>query len=228
MKKLLLTTGLLTAISVSPALADNIALTMWTNPGDIVTETGLGSVDLGPQNLDGVTVTLTTGNRLTDPNGLNEANINIDNTNKVAETLNVIVGANGYEPKGGEFKLSGTIITTGGTADLKGSYFVDGLDTLNGQTTSVVGTDIRNFDSLVLSGPDSFSFNGFGTDNVIGPFGMAEVLTLTLQPGAAVGVQGVAMISVPEPKTWVMGGIGFALLGLLGLKRSRSARFAAI
>jgi hypothetical protein len=227
MKKFLIATALAGALA-TPALADNIALTMWTNPFDIVTETGLGSVDLGPQNLDGVTVTLTTGNRLTSPNGLNEANINIDNTNKVAETLNVIVGANGYEPKGGEFKLSGTIITTGGSADLKGTYVVDGADTLNGQSTSVVGTDIRNFDSLVLSGPDSFSFNGFGTDNVIGPFGMAEVLSLTLQPGAAVGVQGVAMISVPEPRTWVMAGVGFGLLGLIGFKRSRSARFAAI
>jgi hypothetical protein len=225
MKRTILATALLAATAL-PAFADNIALTMWTNPGDIVTETGLGSVDVGPQNLDGVTVTLTTGNRLTDPNGLNEANINIDNTNKVAETLNVIVGANGYEPKGGEFKLSGTIITTGGSAELQGSYFVDGADTLNGQTTSVVGTDIRNFDSLVLSGPDSFSFNGFGTDNVLGPFGLAERLTLTLQPGAAVGVQGVAMISVPEPRTWALMGVGFGLLGALGFKRKRDARFA--
>jgi hypothetical protein len=226
MNKLLLITALAGALA-TPALADNIALTMWTNPLDIVTETGVGSVDLGPQNLDGVTVTLTTGNRLTLPNGLNEANINIDNTNKVAETLNVIVGANDYLGHNAEFKLSGTIITTGGAADLKGSYFVDASDTLNGQGTSVVGTDIRNFDSLTLSGPDSFSFNGFGTDSVIGPFGMAEVLSLTLQPGAAVGVQGVAMISVPEPKTWALMVVGFAVMGLAAL-RNRKDRLATI
>ena len=226
MKKLLIATALAGALA-TPALADNIALTMWTNPLDIVTETGLGSVDLGPQNLDGVTVTLTTGNRLTDPNGLNEANINIDNTNKVAETLNIIVGANGYLGHSDEFKLSGTIITTGGSAELTGSYFVDGLDTLNGQTTSVVGADIRNFDSLLLTGPDSFSFNGFGAENVFGPFGLAERLTLTLQPGAAIGVQGVAMISVPEPKTWAMLVAGFAIMGLVGL-RSRKDRLATI
>jgi hypothetical protein len=226
MKKLLIATALAGALA-TPALADNIALTMWTNPLDIVTETGLGSVDLGPQNLDGVTVTLTTGNRLTDPNGLNEANINIDNTNKVAETLNIIVGANDYLGHSDEFKLSGTIITTGGSAELTGSYFVDGSDTLNGQSTSVVGTDIRNFDSLTLTGPDSFSFNGVGAENVFGPFGLAERLTLTLQPGAAIGVQGVAMISVPEPKTWAMLAAGFAIMGLMGL-RSRKDRLATI
>jgi hypothetical protein len=225
MNKLLAATAL-AVLFAAPAYAANIALTMWTNPSDIVTETGLGSVDVGPQNLDGVTVTLTTGNRLANPNGLNEANINIDNTNKVAETLNIIVGANGYEPKGDEFKLSGTIITTGGSAELQGSYFVDGLDTLNGQSTSVTGADIRNFDSLTLTGPDSFSFNGFGADSVLGPFGLAERLTLTLQPGAAVGVQGVAMIAVPEPKTWALSLIGFGLLGAMSFRRARQTRYA--
>jgi len=225
LKKFLLSTALAGALA-APASAANIALTMWTNPLDIVTETGVGSVDVGPQNLDGVTVTLTTGNRLTNPNGLNEANINIDNTNKVAETLNIIVGANNYLGHNDEFKLSGTIITTGGSAELLGSYFVDGLDTLNGQSTSVVGTDIRNFDSLLLTGPDSFSFNGFGADNVVGPFGLAERLTLTLQPGASVGVQGVAMIGVPEPRTWALSLIGFGLLGAVGFKRARAQRYA--
>jgi hypothetical protein len=227
MKKLLIATALAGALA-TPAFADNIALTMWTNPSDIVTETGLGSVDLGPQNLDGVTVTLTTGNRLVSPNGLNEANINIDNTNKVAETLNIIVGANDYLGHSDAFKLSGTIITTGGSAELAGSYFVDGSDTLNGQSTSVVGTDIRNFDSLPLTGPDSFSFNGFGFESVLGPYGLAERLTLTLQPGAAVGVQGLAMVSVPEPRTWTLLAAGFVVMGLASVRRARKDRLATI
>jgi hypothetical protein len=209
----------------SPAHAANIALTMWTNSTDIVTATGTGAVDLGPQNLDGVTITLSTGNRVTSPNGLNEANINIDNTTSSVQTLNVILGANEYLGLSDAFKLSGTIIADSGKADLKGSYFVDGADTLNGQTTSVVGTDINNFDSLSLTGPNSFSFNGVGADLVTGPYGLAERLTLTLAPGASVGVQGVAMIAVPELSTWSYAVAGFALLGLVGFGRKRSDRY---
>jgi hypothetical protein len=58
---------------------------------------------------------------------------------------------------------------------------------------------------------------------------MAESLQLTLQPGAFVGVQSISMDAsvVPEPSTWAMLGAGFALIGLLGLrKRNRTPRFA--
>ena len=67
----------------------------------------------------------------------------------------------------------------------------------------------------MLTGPKSFSFNGSGVDGVTGLYGMAESLTLTLQPGAVIGVQNVSMdaSAVPEPSTWVMMGGGFALLG---------------
>jgi hypothetical protein len=47
LKKFLLSTALAGALA-APASAANIALTMWTNPMDIVTETGVGSVDVGP------------------------------------------------------------------------------------------------------------------------------------------------------------------------------------
>ena len=64
-----------------------------------------------------------------------------------------------------------------------------------------------------------------------GPYGLAESLTLTLQPGAVVGVQNVSMdvSAIPEPSTWAMGIAGFGLIGLLGLrkrKRNRTPRFA--
>jgi hypothetical protein len=234
LKRLLLTTALV--VAVTPVLASNIALIMWTDGADAVTQTGTGSVDLGPQNLDGVTITLTTGNRVINPNGLNEANINIDNTTSSVQTLNVILGANGYLGTNDEFRVSGTIIADSGKSDLAGSYFVDSANTLNGQSASVTGTDIRNFDSGLLTGPLSFSFNGTGADLVTGPFGMAERLTLTLNPGASVGVQGVAMVAVPEPRTWVMMVAGFGLMALgvgrnglmamLGLKRRKQARVA--
>ena len=90
---------------------------------------------------------------------------------------------------------------------------------------STSGTSTRG--SLV--GPASFSFNGFGADSLKGPYGLAEELTLTLQPGASVFVQGMSMdaSAVPEPKTWAMMGLGFGLMALMGYKRSRKDRLAA-
>ena len=64
---------------------------------------------------------------------------------------------------------------------------------------------------------------------LLGPYGMAEKLVLTLQPGASVGVQGISMDAVvPEPKTWAMLIIGFGLMAALGYKRARSPRFVSL
>ena len=227
MKKLLLTTALLGAVGLSPALAADTAIIMWTDGSDAVTATGTGSVDLGPQNLDGVGVTLTFGNKGTNPNELNEANILISNTTSAEQTLRIILGANGFSGPSDAFKLSGAINLDSGKADLVTQYYVDASNSLNGKTTGVTGLEVGAFDSGALTGNQAFSFNGFGFDSVLGPYGMAEGLTLTLQPGASVGIQGVSMeTTIPEPSTWAMGIAGFGLLALLGLHKRRVPRFA--
>lgn len=215
------------ALAVVPAHAANTALTMWNSSdiGGAVTETGLGSADIGPQNLDGITVTLSFANRTALPNQLTEANINIDNTTTKTVTFNVLAGANGYLGSASEFRLSGTILASLGGADLKGSYFVDGLNGLNGLSTTASGLDIRDFDSFGLTGPQSFSFNGFGNDKVNGPYGMGELLRLTLAPGAAVAVESMSMTAVPEPRTWALLIIGFGAMALMGYRRT--SRYAA-
>jgi hypothetical protein len=213
-----------------PASAANVALAMWNsgNVGDLVTQSGTGTTTVGPENLDGITVTLSFANRGTVPNSLTGANINIDNTTGSTQTLNVIFGANGYLGSAADFALSGTVLTALGTSDLMGSFFVDQANDLNGLSTSVAGTDIRNFDSGSLAGPQSFSFNGFGLDSVTGPYGMAERLTLTLAPGAEVAVQGAAMTAVPEPKTWAMLILGFGVMALMGARKVRKDRLGAL
>ena len=232
MKRLLLTTALLAAVGASPAYAapPDTAIIMFTDGTDAVTATGTGNVDLGPQNLDGVAVTLTFGNKSTNPNELNEANIQITNNDATAQTLRIILGANGFTGPSNAFKLSGAINLDSGGADLITQYFVDGANGLNGTSTGVTGLEVGTFDTGALTGNEAFSFNSFGFDGVLGPYGMAEGLTLTLQPGASVGIQGVsieAVSGIPEPSTWVMMGGGFALLGLLGLrKRTKTPRFA--
>ena len=145
--------------------------------------------------------------------------------------MDIIAGANGYLGPSGLFNASATVLIATGQAELTGNFFVDAANGLNGQNTGpVTGTQIGGtFDSGLLTGPFSFSSNSpnvpFG---VAGPYGMAESLQLTLQPGAFVGVQSISMdaSAVPEPGTWAMMAAGFGLLGLLGLRKRCVPRFA--
>jgi hypothetical protein len=230
MRRFLLSGVMLAALS-SPVLAADTAITLWNtaNPAGSETAIGTGSASVLGSSLNGITVSVSSVLRGTAPNDLTEANINIDNTTGSIQTLKIIAGANGYPGPSSLFHLTGTIGVTLGGADLTGQYFVDNTNTLNGETLSVVGTQIGSFDSGALVGPESFSFNGFAPFGATNPYGMAEELTLTLNPGAAIFVQGVSMeatSAVPEPGTWAMMGLGFALMGIIGAMRKRVPRFA--
>ena len=170
-------------------------------------------------------------NRETNPNGITENNVNIINTTSTVQVLRIIAGANGFLGATGGFGLSATILTALGTSDLSGSFFADPTNSLNGQGFVVNGVTLGSFDSGVLNGPHSFSFNGFAPDILTNPYGMAESLTLTLQPGAIIGVQSISMDAVsqvPEPSTWAMGLAGFAFLAFFGMKKARTDRLASI
>ena len=103
---------------------------------------------------------------------------------------------------------------------MSGSFLIDNDNLLNGTDEFAHGIDIKDFVSGALTGPDR-SFNGKGFDLATTPYGMTEVMDLTLAPGASVAVQGISMeaSAVPEPRTWAMMAIGFALMAGMGLKR---------
>ena len=233
MKRLLLTTALLAAVGASPAMAANTALVLWNgaNPGDAETASGNDAAALIGSSLDGITISVSAASRATDPNGLSEGNITITNTTNTVQVLHIVAGANGFAGPSSDFNLTGTIGVDSGSATLGGSFFADNANTLNGTAAgSVTGTDIGDFLSAALNGPKSFSFNGSGVDAVTGPYGLAE------EPDAHPSAGGRGwrperldgrVGTIPEPSTWVMMGGGFALLGLLGLrKRNRTPRFA--
>jgi hypothetical protein len=233
MRRLLLTTALIAL--AWPAMAANTALTLWnsTNPGGAETATGTDTAVISGSSLGGITITTSGATRLTSPNNsLTESNLFITNTTGTVQTLDIIAGANGYLGPSSLFNASATVLIASGQAELTGNFFVDAANGLNGTNTGpVTGTQIGGtFDSGLLTGPFSFSSNSPSVPfSVTGPYGMAESLQLTLQPGAFVGVQSISMDAsvVPEPSTWAMLGAGFALIGLLGLrKRNRTPRFA--
>ena len=226
MKKLVLAGALLASTAI-PAAAANTAIIVWNaaDPGGAEAATGTGSASILSSSLNGVTVSVSSVLRGTNPNDLTEANINIDNTTNMVETLKIIAGANGYLGTTTGFTLTGTIGATLGGADFGVQYFADASNSLNGQTESVTGLSLNSFDSGALTGPQSFSFNGSGIDFLTSTYGLAEELTLTLQPGASVFVQGASMDAVPGPVIGaglpgIIAGCGF----LVALRRRRSRR----
>jgi hypothetical protein len=225
MRNMLLSATMLASLTlVTPSLAADTAIILWNtaNPGGAESANGTSSATVLSSNLNGITISASSVQKTTVPaDQLTEANLNIDNTTGSVETLKIIAGANMFPGSASEFALTGTIGVTSGSADLVGQYFVDNTDTLNGEALSVTGVGIDSFDSGSLTGPHSFAFNGTAFDSASGPYGLAEELTLTLQPGAAIFVQGVSMTAVPEPRTWVLMGAGFGLMALLGYKRKQ-------
>jgi hypothetical protein len=227
MNKLILAAAFSAAFAL-PAAAANTALILWNqaDPGGFETATGTGSASILGSDLDGITISVSNVNRETSPNGITESNINLDNTTNTVQVLHIIAGANGFAGPSNDFNLSATILTALGSSDLSGSFFADNSNTLNGTGFGITGVDIGDFDSGTLTGPQSFSFNGVGFDSVIGPYGLAEALTLTLQPGAMIGVQSISMDAraVPELSTWAMllvGG-GFMAWGAMARKKVRT------
>ena len=235
MFKHLLTTALLGAVGLSPALAADTALTLWnsSNPGGAVTAIGTTTAVLSGSSLGGITISTSGVLRETVPNnGMTESNLFITNTTGSVQTLDILAGTNSFLGPNNAFNASATILIGTGSAELTGEFFVDPLNTLNGMNTGpVVGTQIGGtFDSGLLTGPFSFSSNSPDVPfSVTGLYGMAEELQLTLQPGAFIGVQSISMNAtnaVPEPSTWAMLLGGFGLIGILGLRKRRVPRFA--
>ena len=224
--------GLATLALAGPAMAANTALIIWNaaNPSDFESALGTGQANLTGSDFDGVSITLSRVNRFTNPNGMTTSNLNIDNNTDSVQVLKIIGGVNGLFGATGGFTLTGTVGGQNGVSDLFGQFFADAGNGLSGETFSPFGTLLNSFNSGSLSGTQSFSFNGFGPDHLNGPYGLAEELTLTLQPGSGVFVQGLSMSAsaVPEPKTWALMGVGFGLMALMGYKRSRKDRLATI
>ena len=103
-------------------MAANTAIILWNqaNPGDAETATGTNQAILANTNLDGITVSFSVVNRVTNPNSITEGNINIDNTTNSVQTLRIIAGANGFFGLRRASGCRAMILTALGSSDLVG------------------------------------------------------------------------------------------------------------
>ena len=129
---------------------------------------------------DGVTITLSRVNRLTGPNGITVANINIDNTTDSVQTLKIIAGANGFLGPNQRLHPDRHRLAAQATASPTswGRSFGVTDNSLNGQGFAVDGLDLGDFDSqLSPSALHSRSRSmGLASDRLDGPYGMAKEL----------------------------------------------------
>lgn len=107
------------------------------------------------------------------------------------------------------------------------SFFADPANVQGANPTNTPGIALLSTSGTPATNPDSFSgttTTGFIADS---PFSMTESASLNLIGGASVtGFDQSMQAIVPEPSTWAMMAIGFGLLGFLGVRKSRQARFA--
>jgi hypothetical protein len=119
--------------------------------------------------------------------------------------------------------------TGSGTSTL--NFFADPA---NGQPAGVglniPGTNLFTATGSPATNPDSFSGSNDSPFDASGPFSMTETANLALRSGGSITGFNESMqtAAIPEPRTWAMLAIGFALMGLVGARKRHTARFASI
>jgi hypothetical protein len=200
---------------------DNAACDLDTDPNQI----SIGVTSVGKFSILGTFSASQNG-----PPILAAGNISITNTGTTAGTLKMAFGDNNFVGLNASFLASvgGQWLGAKGS-DITSGFWVDGTNVEGAATaTDTPGTEIASFaNTALINTPVSFAYNpgpiGFIHAQ---PFSMTEGVILDLTAGGRVIGNLQSIEAVPEPRTWAMAGIGFALLGLVGL-RKRSHRVIA-
>jgi hypothetical protein len=160
-------------------------------------------------------------------NVLQLSSSNIENNGSAEGTLTFVASdTNFVEPVSSiENSASLTFNRNVGAGNSSLAFWADAANTQGANPLNTPGTLLFTDSGSPLSDPFSFSGTkdvGFSASN---PFSMTEGAALDLLAGGSVtGFDESMTSSVPETKTWVMLGLGFAFMGLLGLKKRKGER----
>lgn len=239
MRRLLLGTAMIVAFGAQPAkavlqiaaqigpdsffCADNTACD--TNPA-------VGVLQVNDTVIDGIEVngSLQASTKAPGFNSLNTGSLSITNTSASSITLVVAVSDTDFLPVARRVNTAGSGVWQGpGGSTILMNWAVDAADAQGANTAfNVPGTTIDTFAQTAKAIADSFSHDGGVDLTLTSPFSMTEQATATLSAGESLVNRGQAEVTlaVPEPGTWVMTGLGFALLAGLGARaRGRMALY---
>ncbi|HEV8503736.1 MAG TPA: PEP-CTERM sorting domain-containing protein [Casimicrobiaceae bacterium] len=108
-------------------------------------------------------------------------------------------------------------------------FWADPANTQGANPSNTPGSLLETVFGTPLTDPDSFSGSNSAAFVSGSPFSMTEGASLALRGGGSItGFNQSMTTGVPEPKTWAMLGVGFALMAFMGLRRSRKDRLATI
>jgi hypothetical protein len=236
MRNILLATTLLAALGASPANATlDVAFTDGTTTVTCADQT---SCDLDGAAKNVLLINTVVGNfriegtfALSSSGDLSSSNLTIFNNGATTGTLRMVVGDTDFAIPVTGIRESGSLtfnegIGSSGTL----SFFADHADGQPGGIgLSTPGTLLDAFTDFVNSTPDSFAGTHDSAFFANSLFSMAEAASLTMVGGSNItGFNEAMETGVPEPKTWAMLGMGFAMMAFLGYKRrkDRLATFA--
>jgi hypothetical protein len=192
----------------------------------------LGVINTAPVILDGILFSSSSAAAVSGPTDfLNAANLLITNTNSSSVTITITASDTGFSAPVSAFAAANSGVWQGGglsAATFK--WFIDAANAQGASTPfdtpgSLVDSDISTSVPPTLA----FSRNSLVTLGLVSPYSMTEQTTIALGAGESLVNRGQSIITteavIPETRTWVMMGLGFALMAALGVKR-RSGRFA--
>jgi hypothetical protein len=163
------------------------------------------------------------------PNELQLSSSNIENLSGAPITISLVAGDTNFAAPVSFIRDSGSLTFNNavGSGPSSLSFFADPLNAQGANPLNTPGTLLETVTGTPATDPDSFAGSNIAAFSALGPFSMTESASLALTTGGSItGFNQAMETGVPEPRTWGLLALGFACMGLLGWRRSRSARFA--
>jgi hypothetical protein len=163
------------------------------------------------------------------PNELQLSSSNIENLSGAPITISLVAGDTNFAAPVSFIRDSGSLTFNNavGSGPSSLSFFADPLNAQGANPLNTPGSLLETVTGTPATDPDSFSGSNIAAFSALGPFSMTESASLALTTGGSItGFNQAMETGVPEPRTWGLMALGFACMGLLGWRRSRSARFA--
>ena len=237
MSKLLLTTAMLAALGATPVsaalqLSIDVNGTTFTCADGAACDQSSGNKNLLVinQTVNGVLVQVTLAqSTIGAVNELQLSSSNIENLSGAAANITLEAGDTGFLNPVTFIRDSGSLTFNSavGSPPSSLSFFADAG---NGQgAPGTPGTLLEQVFGTPMTDPDSFAGTNFAAFLANSPFSMTEEASLRLIAGGSITGFNQSMTSgVPEPSTWAMLGVGFAVMAFVGFKRRKGERLATI
>jgi hypothetical protein len=183
------------------------------------------------QTVGGAFVELTlTQSQFGKPNTLQLSSSNIVNETGVPITIKILASDTNFVAPVFKILESGSLTFNDavGSGPSMLQFWADPLNAQGANPANTPGTLLDTVTGTPATNPDSFSGSLTSPFLALAPFSMTEGASLALIGGGSITGfnQSETSSAIPEPRTWGLMALGFASMGLLGWRRSRSARYA--